>query len=225
MRLVRNAVDAADSIPAGREDEIRRRLAPNGELLIGVFGRLSPEKGQTLLVPSFAAVRSLLPPCRLLFVGDGPLKDQLGEMVRSFGLGDCAIFEGYQSAMRDYYRAVDLLVLPSLREGLPNVVLEAMVYDLPVLASTVGGVPELIRDGETGWLYEPGNPEELQRALRRVLIDERGRWDQVAAAARKALSPKYCPRERSRKFLALYKELLEKQGLPLESQYQSAAEW
>ena len=209
VHFIANAIDADDLQDHGGAAALSSRLAPSGEIVIGVFGRLSPEKGQALLLDAYAAVRQQLPPSRLLVVGDGVLRAPLEAQAGRLGLADAVVFEGYQSGMRDYFGAVDLLALPSYREGLPNVVLEAFQYGVPVLSAAVGAVPSLVEDGESGWLFPAGDEQALRERLVRALVTDRPRWLAITQHARSSLYPRFCPKERAKRFLSLYQELLE----------------
>lgn len=210
VQIIANAVDVDDLQGQGSGPALRARIAPKNEVVVGVIGRMSPEKGQAFLLSAYAGSRNTLPPLKLVFVGDGPLRPHMQDMASSLGLDDSVVFEGHTASVRDYFSALDMLVLPSLNEGLPNVVLEAMAYDVPVLASAVGGVPDLIKDGVNGWLYPAGDIAALRDKLT-LALSERHKWPAITARARQMLYPRYCPIERAKRFLLLYQQLLLKE--------------
>jgi glycosyltransferase involved in cell wall biosynthesis len=133
--------------------------------LIGSVGRLSPEKGHRVLLDAFGRVRAQMGNVKLLLVGDGPEAHFLQGAVSALSLQKSVIFTGLRADAQQIIGALDLLVLPSLTEGLPVVILEAFAYETPVVATAVGGVPELVKDGETGWLVPPRDPHALAQAI------------------------------------------------------------
>jgi glycosyltransferase involved in cell wall biosynthesis len=145
--------------------EIRSRMDLEGEKLLYV-GRLTRKKGIEYLI---SAVK-LVGDADLLIVGDGPDRDRLEKMA----LGLRVEFVGRASPERicQYLKQAKILILPSLYEGLPNVILEAMAVGVPVIATRVGGIPDLVKDGETGLLVEPGSVDELTRGIRKLIEDD-----------------------------------------------------
>jgi glycosyltransferase involved in cell wall biosynthesis len=139
--------------------------------VIGVVGRLALQKGHRFLIEGAPAVLREFPDAIFLFVGDGPERDRLGQMTRSLGIQDRVIFAGVQSDMPSVYSSMDILVLPSINEGLPMTLIEALAARKPIVASDVGDVRKVIRDGETGLLVKPGDPQTLGDAVLRFLRD------------------------------------------------------
>ena len=207
-RLILNAVDIDELRSGDGPAAVRiRHGIPADAVLVGVVGRFSPEKGQALAARAFAEIAGALPSARLLFVGEGQERAAVERAVTESGLGARVVFSDYRSDMADYFRAFDLLLLPSLSEGLPNVVLEAMACATPVLATTVGGVGEIIRDGDNGWLVEPGSPSAMAGALRRCL-ERPEALAPMGERARTSLSPKFDPEARADAFERIYHDLL-----------------
>lgn len=137
-------------------------------------GRLSPEKGQAGLLRAFAKVRSLHPRLELRLVGDGPERGALQALASELGLSSAVTFAGRlpeEEVLAEIAHS-DLLVLPSFMEGLPIVLMEAMAVGVPVIASRVAGIPELVEDGATGLLFTPSNWDELASAIDRLIGDE-----------------------------------------------------
>ena len=139
--------------------------------VVAFVGRLSSEKGCDVLIESARLLRERGRAFRLRIVGDGPDRGRLAQQVRRAFLGDAVVFEGWQSDVSRYYRAADVVVVPSLRENQPLTALEAMLYGCPVVATDVGGVSEVIHHEQTGLLAAPGDPASLARALDRCLMD------------------------------------------------------
>lgn len=204
--VILNGVDAGELKRELGGDALREKLgAGPGDILIGAVGRLSREKGQEVLLRAFAAARPHLPTGRLVIVGDGPDRAALEALAHSLGIAERTRFTGFQRATADYYEAMDLLVLPSLSEGLPNAVLEAMALGTPVLATRVGGVGEIITHGANGWLVEPGRPEAMGRRL--AALGDRATLARFGEYARESLFPKFDPVRRAERISTLYERV------------------
>jgi glycosyltransferase involved in cell wall biosynthesis len=144
----------------------------SGGLAIGVVARLTEGKGHGDL---FLAVKGILaeyPLTQVFVIGDGPLRLPLEALARELGIERSVIFTGKRSDMASVYAALDVVVLPSLFEGMPMVILEALAARKPVIATRVGAVPGVIRELSTGLLIEPGDSRELQRAIKRLIVDD-----------------------------------------------------
>ena len=143
----------------------------NGTIIC--VGRLSPEKGHAGLFAAFAELRPRFPAARLTLVGDGPARTDLESLARTLGIDDAVRFAGRQSeaaTLAEIGRS-DILVLPSLMEGLPIVLMEAMALGVPAVASRIAGIPELITENVEGLLFTPANWEELGERLSALLGD------------------------------------------------------
>ena len=140
------------------------REAGTGPVL-GVVGRLSQEKGHVFLLRAMRRLTGEFPEIRLIVIGDGDQEDHLKRYVDAHGMGGRVFFLGYQEDVRPYYRLMDIFILPSLTEGIPLVLLEALYYSVPVIASDVGGVGELIRDGSTGLLLPARDVDALAKKV------------------------------------------------------------
>lgn len=136
-------------------------------------GRLASVKGVPVLIEAMAAARAINPELSLTLIGDGPERGDIEAMVRDYGLSDVVTFAGYQSQaeVAEALKTHDALILPSFAEGVPVSLMEAMAAALPVVATRVGGVSELVEDGISGRLVAPGNAQELGAALLDVLKD------------------------------------------------------
>ncbi|MBI4241885.1 MAG: glycosyltransferase [Candidatus Rokubacteria bacterium] len=153
------------------------------ERIVAHVGRLVPVKGHTVLLRALAGLRTR--PDVLLVAGEGPLRGALEADCRRLGLEGTVVFLGFRDDIATVLYASDLLVLPSLSEVLPMAVLEAMAIGLPVVATRVGGIPELIEDGREGWLVDPDDPEALRVALEAALADPAARAARGSAARRR----------------------------------------
>ena len=160
-----NGVDVERFSPDAREDG-RRILGVTAEsLLVGTVGRLDPVKDQAGLVDAFARIAPSHRRAFLVVVGDGPCRRALEERVASLGLKDRVRFLGERSDVPRVLPALDLFVLSSVAEGMSNTVLEAMAAGVAVVATNVGGTPEMVDDGSTGTLVPARDPNRLAAAL------------------------------------------------------------
>lgn len=142
------------------------------EEVVGMVANLNrPVKGVRYLVEAVPEIVRAVPKARFLILGDGALKSGLEEQAHRLGVADRIIFAGFRSDVARFYRVMDLSVLTSLSEGLSMTILESMSFGLPVVATSVGGNPELVRDGETGFLVPPKDLAAFSRAVIRLLRD------------------------------------------------------
>lgn len=158
--------------------------------LLAVIGRLVPAKGHQDCVDAVAMLRDRYPSLVTLFVGDGPLRRPLQEQIDRAGLRDAIRLTGVRSDIPALLNHIHLLLLPSTREGLPMVALEAMAAGVPVIATAVGGTPEAVVDGETGVLVPPHDPVALAGAIDRVLQDP-ARYACLSAQARRWVEERF----------------------------------
>lgn len=168
---VRNGVDLTRFSGAGDRHKIRREwCVGNGPTLLTV-ARLTEQKGHRFLIDALPGLLTEWPSLVCLFVGEGECRESLRKQARERGVEQSCRFAGAQNKVDDWYAAADVVVLPSLSEGLPFVVLEAMAMARPVVASNVNGVPEIIQDGRNGLLVPPRNPQALATAIQSLLRD------------------------------------------------------
>jgi glycosyltransferase involved in cell wall biosynthesis len=188
---------------------VPRALAPSappsvsGGLRIGAVGRLAEQKGLHTLIE---ALRSL-PQCRLTLVGEGPERAALEDLVHRYSLSDRVEFAGWASPPWTGTWSFDVLAMPSINEGFPLVIVEAMLASIPVVASTVGGIPEIVVPDSTGLLVPPGDPGALAQALRRLADDPQLRQD-MGARCRSVALEQFTDKVMAARFEALYRELL-----------------
>ncbi|OOC11436.1 TIGR03088 family PEP-CTERM/XrtA system glycosyltransferase [Thioalkalivibrio halophilus] len=206
---VQHIVNGVDTRRFRPHDHTQR--SPDAPLVIGTVGRLSPVKDQATLVAAFAGLRERLPEhfprLRLVLLGDGPEAARLREQVAALGIEEQTWMPGNRTDMPEQLRAMDLFVLPSLAEGIPVTVLEAMASGLPVVASRVGGLPELVEDGRTGTLLEPGDPDALCSTLADYVRDP-GRLQLEGARARERAESTFGLGRMVTAYAELYRSLL-----------------
>jgi N-acetyl-alpha-D-glucosaminyl L-malate synthase BshA len=166
------------------KENIRRSMnISNDEKIIIFVGRLHPIKGVEYLIESMDFIRQNDVKTKLIIVGDGVGRKKLEKLVNKFDLSKNVLFVGIISNedIPKYLTLSDILVLPSLKEGFPNILLEAMASGLPIVATNVGGIPEIIKNGENGFLVEPKNPKAISEKvlslfenneIRRMIIEK-----------------------------------------------------
>lgn len=174
-----------------------QRTVPEGRFNFLAVGRMVEKKGYKYLVAAFAEVLSQGRDAALWFVGRGPLEDELRAQVDAMGIGDRVVFIGYvePNRMSEVYRAAHALVVPSVvdsngdRDGIPNVCLEAMAHTMPLVGTSISGIPEVIDDGTNGYLVAPGDAGQLATAMSRVL--DPGDYVRMGLASRKLVERKF----------------------------------
>ncbi len=193
VHVIRTGVDPPER-PPGRADveRVREEWDARGRPLIVTAARLSYEKGVDILIDAAAVLRGRRGDVRVVVVGDGPERSSLEERIERHGLGQTVRLAGFRTDVWTCLSAADAVCLPSLGEGMPNVLLEAMALGRPIVATRVGGVPEAIEDGRSGVLVRAGDAGALADGLERVL----GSSDAAAELGRAARA------EVERRFLA-----------------------
>ncbi|RMG43943.1 MAG: glycosyltransferase family 1 protein [Acidobacteria bacterium] len=204
--VVRNADVREDGF--GAPIDVRRALGWEGDprpVLIAA-GRLSPEKGQDVLVRAVAHLRERGRPVLAAILGEGARRRRLERLIRRERLADSVRLAGFRHELPRWIAGADLLVNPSRSEGLPNVILEAFRVGTPVVATEVGGVPEAVVDGETGWTVPPDDPEALAGAIEQALRSP-AEAQRRAERARERLSREFDPERQTRALAAIYDAL------------------
>lgn len=196
-RVIHNAVLFPPSPEFSQHVELRR---PPRVLVVG---RLSSEKGVDVLLHACAVLTARNQPIALTVLGDGPDRESLGALSRTLGLENVD-FVGHVSDPSEYYRSTDLLVIPSRSEGLPNVLLEAISHGLPVVATTVGAIPEVVTSEHLGRLCPPENASALADAIQACLVDG---FRHSGISARKLVLDAFSVRHRAEQLQMLYRDI------------------
>jgi glycosyltransferase involved in cell wall biosynthesis len=157
----------------GFHGKLRKELGLNErEILVANVSRLVPGKGHGYLFQSIKLLADSAPEAHFVIAGDGELRGELGESVRRMSLDDRVHFLGFRNDMENIYADSDIIVFPSLAEGLPLAIVEALASERPVVTTDVGGISELVGDGECGFVVPPKDPKALAQALLKLIRDE-----------------------------------------------------
>jgi len=187
VRVVPNGVDPIRFQPLRQRDLVREQHGyGRTDLVFGAVGRLTPVKDHRTLLEAFDAVAKRRPHSRLILIGDGAERPRLEEQVRQRGLADRVRLVGYRDDVPQWLGLMDVFVQPSLMEGMSNAVLEAMAAALPVVATAVGGTPEIVEHGVTGLLVPPATPHALGDAMMSYGADDHARVMHGAAGRERA---------------------------------------
>lgn len=191
VRLIYNGVDLRRFEGLPSREAIRRDLGLDAETpVIGLCARLSPEKNVPLLLDAFSRVRARHPTARLVIAGDGPARSDIEAHRDALGLGDAVRLLGFRDDVPALCRAFDVFALSSLTEGTSVTLLEAMYAGCPVVATRVGGNPEIVADGETGVLVPSGDAAALAAALL-AFLDDPARARRFGAAGRARVAARF----------------------------------
>ncbi|WP_337290584.1 glycosyltransferase [Candidatus Methylomirabilis sp.] len=174
IQVIRNGVDLEAFDPKTIDGStVRREFGLEKDSpLIGIVGRMTPQKGYHDLLTALVHIRAAVPTVKALIVGDGPLRAELMQYAKAQHLEECCIFAGMREDIPVLIAALNVVALPSLSEGLPFVLLEAMAMGKPVVATRVNGVSEVVEDGVTALLVPPQAPQMLARAVIALLVNK-----------------------------------------------------
>jgi glycosyltransferase involved in cell wall biosynthesis len=216
ITVITNGIDTHPPIPLSEAEKVslRESLGVDGsDLLLLTVARLKPQKGHTYLLDAIPKILEAVPKTKFVFAGDGPLYEELKEKARSSGIDHAVRFIGVYTEISQLLQVADVFVLPSLWEGLPVAMLEAMLAGVPVVASRVEGVEEVIQNGENGLLVPPGDPEALSRSLIQLFQDrqssvEFNRLELLGAAGKATVVEEYTAERMCREYEDLFKRRL-----------------
>jgi glycosyltransferase involved in cell wall biosynthesis len=182
---------------------------PENAIVFGSVGRLSIEKGHRFMIAAFHQLCGMVGsdvPLRLIVIGDGAEQPRLEQQAAELGIADKVHFAGFQGNCGEWMRLFDCLVQPSLTEGTPNSVLEAICLEVPVVATAVGGVPDLIADGRSGLLVPSGDPQALAAAMKKMADAPEMRRVLVAGGA--DVRDRHSPERQKQKLIEVYERAL-----------------
>ena len=209
IEIVHNAIQQGWGVEARRPATAAQlragmNIARNRKVILCV-GRLSREKDHLGLLDAFTRLPASLS-AHLVIVGDGPERNRIKQRVETLGLTGSVTLTGQRDSAEPYYGVANLAVLPSWSEGSPNALLEAMAAGVPVTATAVGGIPEMVTNGQSALLVQPGDPKALAEVMTRVLEDPSLAADLVAQA-QKLIRERFAPEVRTRRLIEVYREI------------------
>ena len=208
IRVCHNGIDLQKfrPLPGARVDRLRE-----SPLVIGTVCVLRPEKNLETLLRAFAGIRGRLPGMKLAVVGSGPELQQLEALAGALEILDDCVFESSTRQVGEWLRSFDIFVLPSLSEALSNSLMEAMACGCAVVASNVGGNPELVTDGETGLLFKAGDPTGLAATLT-TLIENGELRRRLADAAQEKVRQSFSVARSASRMGEIYEELIRRRS-------------
>ncbi len=193
-------------------DNLREELGlQRSDRVIGFVSKLWEGKGHETALQAMARVVESVPHAKLLLVGEGPIESKLRELTRKFGIERSVIFSGFRTKIAELTSLCELCILPSFFEGMGRVLLEAGACGKPVVASNVGGIPDVVKDRVTGFLVPPGDPSALSREILRLLSDPDLARD-MGEAAKQRINERFDARTMVREIVDLYEEYLSRKG-------------
>lgn len=210
LRVIYNGIDADEFVSQIDAKTIRMRYrVPFHRHIIGIVANFSPVKDHFLFLDTAAELLRRRADIHFLLVGKGPLKRDIHARAEKLGLAECCTFVSTVTELPDLYALMDVSVLCSHVEGFPNAVIESMAAGRPVVAAAVGGIPEMVRDGDTGLLINPRDPARYADAIERML-DHSEESAAIGARAAAHVRREFAVEKMVDAYRRLYAELLEK---------------
>ncbi len=208
IELIYSAVDISLYRPGGDRRWFRREfsLPPNAKV-VGMVAQFIPRKGHHCLLKAAKAVVKKEPHVRFLFFGKGPLEQEIREKANMLGLGDACLFCGFRDDLPRILPCLDLLVHPATMEGLGVSLLQASACGIPIVATRAGGIPEVVRDRETGILCEPGDDEGIAYSLLKLLGDN-ALARRMGEEGRRMVEMEFSITRMVKQYAALYRSIL-----------------
>jgi glycosyltransferase involved in cell wall biosynthesis len=208
VRVIHNAIDAErfTSPDAAYDAKLRRLFRKPPARIVAAAGRLSPEKGFEVFAEAAALVRRRDSSVGFVVFGDGPCRDRIARRVAAAGFDGSFVMAGFRADLDQFLPFFDLFVLPSYTEGLPNVVLESFAAGVPVVATAVGGTPEIVEDGASGFLVPPGNPQALADRILEALANEDHLRD-MGLSGRQTVVERFTFSAQARRYRQLFADL------------------
>ncbi len=204
---IHNGIETERNVSDDREDNVERLKEDLGVseemIVIGAAGRLIRDKGHSVLLKAADGLKEAYPGIRVLIAGDGPDRTRLEDEVTNLRLRQTVALPGFIGDLRHFFGLLDVFVLASLKEAFGIVLLEAMRSGCPVVASDAGGIPEIVRDGETGLLFPAGDTDALAAAVGRLLDDKRLR-DELARNAKRTVKEEFSLEKMAQQTMEVY---------------------
>jgi glycosyltransferase involved in cell wall biosynthesis len=210
-------LDRFHPVSEDEKREIRRRWGiGEHDAVIGIVSKLWEGKGHSTLIDAFVGIKKAMGEAKLVIVGEGYLYESLRSQVDELGLSNAVLFTGFQEDVAGVLASFDVALLPSFFEGMGRVLLEAMAMEKPVVASRVGGIPDIVEDGVNGFLVTPGHVNELEQATLRLLRDK-SLAKEMGIRGRKKITERYSVATMVRSIHEVYCENLLRKGIRVEA--------
>jgi glycosyltransferase involved in cell wall biosynthesis len=215
IEVIPSGIDFAPYEYPSSRDYLRRELSfAEDDFLVGIIAHLADHKGHRYLIDATKTLKERAPKIKVIIVGEGPLRLDLSRRVSSGGLEDMVFFLGFRKDIPQILASLDLFVLSSHMEGLGSILLDAMASSLPIVATQVGGIPEVVRDGETGLLVPARSPKALAEAILRLYSD-RTLAARMGQAGHSVVHGRFSAQAMAGKVIDLYERLARKKGVRL----------
>jgi glycosyltransferase involved in cell wall biosynthesis len=224
--VIRNAIDADAFTDASRScrDLMQSWFSRPRRRIVAAAGRLSPEKGPDQFIAAAALMARRDPDVGFVLFGDGPLREMLARQIADCGLSGSFVLAGFRSDVQRFLPACDLIVLSSWTEGLPVIVLEALAAGVPVVATSVGGAPEVVQEGINGFLVPPGDPPALTQRIEDVLSDD-ARRRSMGQEGRRRIRQHFTFAAQARQYEELFATLFRPSSVLRSSPPRRSREW
>jgi len=216
IKAIANGID----VEAFERSQSLPEFRVSGGKIIGVVARLDLQKGFEYLLAAIRELSNFFYGLKVVIIGEGPDRTAIEQMIERYGLQHTVVLAGQQSNMPGIYASIDIFVLPSLNEGLPMTLLEAMAASRPIIATRVGAIPNVIEDGKTGLLVNPRDTAGLRDAIARLLADA-DLCRRMGAQAHEWVARHYTSGAMARQYRLMYEEVLGRKPLVAAAQVQT----
>jgi len=215
IRIIPDGTDFSEFAEASSSDYLRKELsfAPD-DYLVGIVAHLADHKGHKYLIRATKILKEKAPKIKVIVVGEGPLMMELNKLVKEIKVEDMVFFLGFREDIHQILASLDLFVLSSYLEGMGSSLLDAMAHRLPVVATQVGGIPEVVKQNETGLLVPPRKPEALARAILRV-YNNKELASRLGLKGFEVVRQKFSAEAMAEKIIQVYEEISRKKGIKL----------
>ncbi|HZX09848.1 MAG TPA: glycosyltransferase family 4 protein [Acidobacteriota bacterium] len=215
IKVVPSGIDYTPFENVSSKDYLHREFGfSKNDFLVGIVAHLADHKGHKYLIEAAGILKKKAPNIKLIIVGKGPLRMELDQKVKEVGVEDIVLFLGFREDVPQIMASLDLFVLSSYLEGLGTSILDAMASHLPVVATDVGGIPEVVTHEKTGLLVPPKNPAALARAILRIYNDRKLAYSYGENGYR-VVHEKYSSRAMAKKVIKEYETIARRKNINL----------
>lgn len=206
---VRNGINigSIDNVHIGKKEARSKYGISDDSVIFGTVGRLAETKGQKYLIEAYSQVKKKIPNSKLVIIGNGPLSEKLKKDAEAFGISKDVIFMGYRTDVLELLKGLDIFVFPSIAEGLPLALLEAMASRLPIIASNVGGIPEVFGNSNCGILVPPRDSQSLANAMIEIGLLNESRRKDMGESSRKRVEDAFTTEIMCKNLMDVYEAL------------------